>query len=89
MVSPVLPNIHILYENPAWIPPLQEGLENEGFQVRLFHVNEGSIDPSKAPEDRHLDQSHQPILAHSGQYLHRGAGPAAPFLVGVPRLSSR
>ena len=51
MVSPVLPKIHILYENPAWVPPLQEGLENEGFQVRLVHVNEGSIDPSKAPDD--------------------------------------
>ncbi len=51
MVSPVLPQIHILYENPAWVPPLQEALENEGFQVRLVHVNEGSIDPSKAPPD--------------------------------------
>ncbi len=51
MVSPILPMIHILYENPAWIPPLQEGLENEGFQVRLVHINEGSIDPLKAPED--------------------------------------
>ena len=51
MVTPVLPKIHILYENPAWIPPLQEGLKNEGFQVRLVHVNEGSIDPSGAPED--------------------------------------
>ena len=51
MISPTLPTIHILYENPAWIPPLQEGLENEGFQVHLIHVNEGSIDPSKAPEE--------------------------------------
>jgi len=51
MFSPTLPTIHILYENPAWIPPLQEGLENEGFQVHLIHVNEGSIDPSKAPEE--------------------------------------
>ena len=51
MISPTLPTIHILYENPAWIPPLQEGLETEGFQVRLVHVNEGSIDPSKAPDD--------------------------------------
>ena len=51
MVSPVLPTIHVLYENAAWIPPLQEGLENEGFQVRLVHVNEGSIDPSTAPAE--------------------------------------
>ena len=51
MVSPVLPQIHILYENPAWVPPLQEALENQGFQVRLVHVNEGSINPSQAPPD--------------------------------------
>ena len=51
MVRPVLPTIHVLYENPAWIPPLQEGLENEGFQVRLVHVNEGSLDPSTAPAE--------------------------------------
>ena len=51
MVSPVLPKIHVLYENPAWIPPLQEALENEGFLVRLVHVNEGSIDPSTTPPD--------------------------------------
>ena len=26
-----LPTVHILYENPAWLPPLVEGLEREGF----------------------------------------------------------
>ena len=46
MISSVLPTIHVLYENPAWIPPLREALENEGLRVRLVHVNEGSIDPS-------------------------------------------
>ena len=43
--------IHVLYENPAWIPPLQEALEREGFRVRLVHVNEGSLDPSTPPPE--------------------------------------
>ena len=51
MVRPVLPTIHVLYENPAWIPPLREALEREGFPTRLVHVNEGSIDPSQAPPE--------------------------------------
>ena len=51
MISPVLPKINVLYENPAWIPPLQEALEREGFRVRLVHVNEGSIDPAKPPPE--------------------------------------
>ena len=51
MISPVLPTINILYENPAWIPPLHEALVQEGFRVRLVHVDEGSIDSSAAPPD--------------------------------------
>ncbi len=51
MTGPVLPKINVLYENPAWIPPLQEALEREGFRVRLVHVNEGSIDPSTPPPE--------------------------------------
>ena len=51
MISPVPPQINVLYENPAWIPPLQEALEREGFRVRLVHVNEGSIDPATPPPD--------------------------------------
>ena len=51
MISPALPQINVLYENPLWIPPLQETLANEGFRVRLVHVNEGSIDPSIPPPD--------------------------------------
>ncbi|MCY4397789.1 MAG: alpha-L-glutamate ligase [Gemmatimonadetes bacterium] len=49
MISPVPTQINVLYENPAWIPPLQEALETEGFHVRLVHVNEGSIDPATPP----------------------------------------
>ncbi len=51
MISPVLPKINVLYENPAWIPPLREALETEGFRVRLVHVNEGSIDPATPPPE--------------------------------------
>lgn len=51
MVSPVLPTVNVLYENPAWIPPLREALEKEGFRVHLVHVNEGRVDPSVPPPD--------------------------------------
>ena len=51
MISPVLPTINILYENPVWIPPLREALESEGFRVRLVHVNEGIVDPSAPPPE--------------------------------------
>ncbi len=51
MISPVLPKINVLYENPAWIPPLQEALEREDLRVHLAHVNEGSIDPATPPPE--------------------------------------
>ncbi|WP_420462558.1 ATP-grasp domain-containing protein [Candidatus Palauibacter sp.] len=51
MIRPVLPKIHVLYENSAWIPPLREALEKEGFRVRLVHVNEGLVDPSTPPPE--------------------------------------
>ncbi len=47
-----LPTIHVLYENPAWLPPLLEGLAQEGFNdVRLVELVEGIVDPLKAPEE--------------------------------------
>ena len=51
MISRVLPTINVLYENIAWIPPLREALEREGFRVRLVHVNEGIVDPSAPPPE--------------------------------------
>ena len=51
MISPILPKMNVLYENPDWIPPLREALRAEGFRVRLVHVNEGIIDPSTAPPE--------------------------------------
>lgn len=49
MIDPVPTQTNILYDNPAWIPPIQEALESEGFRVRLVHVNGGSIDPTAPP----------------------------------------
>ena len=47
-----LPTIHVLYENPAWLPPLLEGLAAEGFtDVRTVELVEGLIDPLKPPAE--------------------------------------
>ena len=51
MISPILPTINVLYENPVWIPPLRDALESEGFRVRLVHLNEGIVDPSAPPPE--------------------------------------
>jgi hypothetical protein len=45
-----LPTIHVLYENPAWLPPLLEGLAAEGFtDVRTIALVDGLVDPLKPP----------------------------------------
>ncbi len=49
--SSSLPAVHVLFENPAWLPPLIEGLEAEGFEVHLHELNEGLIDPSEPPAE--------------------------------------
>jgi len=46
-----LPTVHVLYENPDWLPPLVAGLEAEGFPVRLVEVDSGGVDPSVEPPD--------------------------------------
>jgi hypothetical protein len=46
-----LPNVHILYENPAWLPPLVDGLQAEGFTYKLHEVWQGMIDPCEAPAE--------------------------------------
>ena len=47
-----LPTIHVLYENPAWLPPLLEGLEAEGFtDVRTVKLVEGIVDPLRTPDE--------------------------------------
>jgi len=46
-----LPTVHVLYENPSWLPPLVAGLEAEGFPVRLVEVVEGHLDPDAPPPE--------------------------------------
>ena len=47
-----LPTVHILYENPAWLPPLVEGLEREGFtDIRMVELVDGLVDPLQAPAE--------------------------------------
>lgn len=49
-MSPSLPVIHALYENPDWLPPLVGALEAEGFTVRAHEIWHGVIDAAQAPE---------------------------------------
>ena len=44
-----LPPVNVVYENPDWMPPLVEGLEAEGFEVRPFQLDGGLLDPAKEP----------------------------------------
>lgn len=43
-------DVHILYENPDWLPGLRSGLEAEGLRYRLIEVHHGKLDPGAAPE---------------------------------------
>ena len=43
--------IHVLYENDAWLPPLERGLAAEGLTHSLWHVHQGSIDLSSEPPE--------------------------------------
>ena len=45
-----LPTVHILYENPDWLPPLVGALDARGFPHRLHEVWHGVVDPARAPE---------------------------------------
>ncbi len=46
-----LPTVHVLYENPAWLPPLVAGLTAEGFPVRLVEMVDGTLDPDAPPPE--------------------------------------
>ena len=46
-----LPTVHILFENPAWNPPLLDALTAAGFPYELHYLDEGVIDPSVPPAD--------------------------------------
>ncbi len=44
-----LPTVHVLYENPAWLPPVLTGLEAEGFTARPVALDQALLDPSRPP----------------------------------------
>ena len=50
-MSTTLPTIHVLYENPDWLPPLVNGLETEGFDSVLHELNEGIVDATSIPAE--------------------------------------
>jgi RimK-like ATP-grasp domain len=49
-MTPSLPVVHILYENPDWLPPLVGALEAEGFTARPHEIWRGVVDGAQAPE---------------------------------------
>ena len=48
-MNTALPTVHILYENPDWLPPLEAGLSAEGFEVELHEIWRGVIDIAAEP----------------------------------------
>ena len=43
--------IHILYENPEWLPPIEAAFKDKDVNYKLQFVNDGSFDLSKSPEE--------------------------------------
>jgi glutathione synthase/RimK-type ligase-like ATP-grasp enzyme len=43
--------VHLLYENPDWLPPVIAGLEAEGFRAIPYAVGDGALDPAAPPPD--------------------------------------
>ncbi len=41
--------IHVLYENPDWLPPLQAALRGESLAYELHEVWRGIVDPTAPP----------------------------------------
>ncbi|HUB11050.1 MAG TPA: alpha-L-glutamate ligase [Acetobacteraceae bacterium] len=46
-----MPRIHILHENPAWLPPLAEALERAGLDWSEWFLHEGSFDLAAPPPE--------------------------------------
>jgi glutathione synthase/RimK-type ligase-like ATP-grasp enzyme len=42
--------VHVLYENPAWLPPLESALRAEGLDYRLAQIGHGLVDLAREPE---------------------------------------
>ncbi len=43
--------IHILHENPEWLPPLRDALEEQGLPYREWMLDEGTVPFSDAPPE--------------------------------------
>src|SRR5687767_13270140 len=50
-MAQALPTVHVLYENPAWLPPLEAALRSEGFSFECHEVWKGRIDARVAPPE--------------------------------------
>jgi hypothetical protein len=48
-MSSSVDTVHVLYENPDWLPPVLTALEAEGLRAVPFAVREGVFDPSDEP----------------------------------------
>lgn len=46
---PDLDAVHVLYENPDWLPPVMAALESEGFRPVPFEVRGCVLDPAAEP----------------------------------------
>jgi hypothetical protein len=49
--EPMLPRIHILHENPAWLPPLAEAFERRGLPWTEWFLDAGTFDLSVPPPE--------------------------------------
>lgn len=50
VMSATTTTVHVLYENPDWLPPLVAGLEAEGLRAHPVEVRDGVFDPAVEPE---------------------------------------
>ena len=49
-MSATTTTVHVLYENPDWLPPLVAGLEAEGLRAHPVEVRDGVFDPAVEPD---------------------------------------
>jgi hypothetical protein len=49
--EPMLPRIHVLHENPAWLPPLAEAFDRRGLPWTEWFLDAGTFDLSTPPPE--------------------------------------
>src|SRR3546814_6061882 len=60
-VGPAMPKIHVLHENPDWLPPLAAALDRTGAEWDEWFLVERALDLSAPPPDGVL-QPHERLL---------------------------